>query len=179
MGLGPSLQVHSAALGPKRPSPQSRTTSPLTASAHNIPLEPLSPMLQFKLLIIASHSKRWCHQVELTGSIIPAREPPANLVNGASIHNASGDTSPLADRSSDPHTASRNVPASEDASPQAANGISIPNNFRGAMNYMYQQHVMTSLPDQSLALTPQVVLTGSTHWDQPPPPPHYLSFNAS
>ena len=57
MGLGPSLQVPSAALGPKRPSPHSRTTSPLTASAHYIPLEPLSPMLQFKLLIIASHSK--------------------------------------------------------------------------------------------------------------------------
>ena len=36
---------------------------------------------------------------------------------------------------------------------------------------MYQKHVMTSLPDQSLTLTPQVVLTGSTHWDQPPPPP--------
>ena len=47
--------------------------------------------------------------MELTGPIIPVREPPANLVNGASVHNASGDTSPLADRSSDPHTASRDV----------------------------------------------------------------------
>ena len=47
--------------------------------------------------------------MELTGPIIPAREPPANLAYGANIHNASGDTSPLADRSSDTHTASRNV----------------------------------------------------------------------
>ena len=44
--------------------------------------------------------------MELTGPIILAREPPANLVNGASVHKASGDTSPLA---SDPHTASRDV----------------------------------------------------------------------
>ena len=47
--------------------------------------------------------------MELTGPIIPAREPPANLANGASIHNASGDTSPLTNRSSDPHTARRDV----------------------------------------------------------------------
>ena len=47
--------------------------------------------------------------MELTGPIIPVREPPANLVNGASVHNASGDTSPLTDRSSDPHTDSRDV----------------------------------------------------------------------
>ena len=47
--------------------------------------------------------------MELTGPIIPVREPPANLVNGASIHNAFGDTSPLTNRSSDPHTARRDV----------------------------------------------------------------------
>ena len=113
--------------------------------------------------------------MELTGPIIPAREPPANLANGASVHNAIGDTSPLADRSSDPHTASRDVaptimPVEMPALRLQMESASIPNNFRGAMNYMYQQHVMTSLPDEPLALTPQVVITGPTHWDQPPPP---------
>ena len=110
--------------------------------------------------------------MELTGPIILAREPPANLVNGASVHNASGDTSPLADRSSDLHTASRDVAPTimpGRCQPSGCKWNQHPQPCQGC----HELHVPTTCDDLTNRST---ISPHSASGFPPPPPPPFRSM---
>ena len=115
--------------------------------------------------------------MELTGPIIPAREPPANLANGASIHNASGDTSPLTNRSSDPHTARRDVaPRIMPMEIQGCKWNQHPQPFQGS----HELHVPTTRDDLTTrsTISPHSAsgLNRSHSLGPTPPPPPPTTF---